>query len=77
MVSTDSAKRTAVASTVLGIKNPDGGRSDEHTLRTTAPEIPAVKRLTSVAIVGSLNQYDTYSYPSKFINSYLRQNIVI
>ena len=55
MVSTDSAKRTAVASTVLGIKNPDGGRSDEHTLRTTAPESPAVKRLTSVAIVGSLN----------------------
>ena len=55
MVSSDSVKRTAVASTVLGIKKPDGVRSDEYTLRTTVPEIPAVKRLTSVATVGSLN----------------------
>ena len=53
MVSTDSVKITAVASTVLGIKNPDGFRSNEYTLRMTAPEIPAVKRLTSVATVGS------------------------
>ena len=59
MVSTESVKNTAVASTVRGIKNPDGLRSDEYTLRTTAPDIPAVKRLTSVAIVGSLNQHDT------------------
>ena len=55
MVSTDSVKRTAVASTVRGIKNPDGVRSDEYTLSITAPEIPADKRLTSVATVGSLN----------------------
>ena len=55
MVSIDSVKRTAVASTVRGIKNPDGVRSDEYTLSITAAEIPADKRLTSVATVGSLN----------------------
>ena len=69
MVSTDSVKRTAVASTVLGIKNPDGVRSDEYTLRTTAPEIPAVKRLTSVATVGFLNQHEIWSSEVQHIDS--------
>ena len=52
MTSTDSVKTTHVASHSLGIKNPDVVKSDEYTLRTLAPGIPAVKRLTSVATIG-------------------------
>ena len=37
-LSSGSEKVTAVASTVLGIKNPDIlGKSEENTLKTTAP----------------------------------------
>ena len=49
MASSGSVNVTAVASTVLGIKNPDVARSDEYTLNTTAPAIPAVRRVTSAA----------------------------
>ena len=53
MASSGSVKIAAVASTVLGIKKPDCGRSDEYTLNTTAPAIPAVKRATSAATAGT------------------------
>ena len=53
IVSSGSVKMTAVASTVLGIKNPDCSKSDEYTLNTTAPGIPAVKRVTSANTVAT------------------------
>ena len=52
MASSGSVNITAVASTVLGIKNPDSGRSDEYTLNTVAPVIPAVRSVASAATFG-------------------------
>ena len=48
-----SASRTAVASTVLGIKN-DPGRFEENTDKVVAPFNPETRLVTSAAIVGFL-----------------------
>ena len=53
IASSGSVNSAAVASTVLGIKNPLCASSDEYTLITTAPAIPAVNRATSVATVAT------------------------
>ena len=46
-----SARSTAVASTVLGIKN-EPGRLEENTDKVVAPLSPDTKDVTSAAIVG-------------------------
>ena len=51
-----SVNVTAVASTVLGIKKPLCGRLVEYTDNTTAPAIPAVRRATSAATIGTYNK---------------------
>ena len=53
IVISGSVNIIAVASTVLGIKNPDVGRSEEYTLNTTAPSSPADSKVTSAATIGT------------------------
>ena len=47
-----SAKRTAVAFTVLGTTNPEFTKNDENTDITTAPGIPMVRNDTSARTTG-------------------------
>ena len=70
IASSGSVKVTAVASTVLGIKNPDVARSDEYTLNTTAPAIPAVRRVTSAATTGDCrnSQIESMTYVIYFVS---------
>ena len=62
MVISGSVNIIAVASTVLGIKNPEVGRSEEYTLNTTAPSSPADSKVTSAATVGTLRNYKKVYY---------------
>jgi hypothetical protein len=54
-VASGSVNITAVPGTVLGSKNPLSRRLVENTDNTTAPGIPAVRRDTSAATIGTYN----------------------